>query len=403
MDKRQNIQGLGYNLGPVFVTKFQTWASAQRTSDLIEKFLVYKRASHLADATIASYAAWLKPFAERYPALPATPEAIEGYLARLNPETSTPTNIWTALRMFYGFAAARFGVPDPMPQVARPRLKSKPVAHLTVEQAVKLIKTAEEDKRDRAMVCAFLGLGLRRIEGSRMVFRDIEERTILVRGKIKDERIPILSEIRDAFLALRDGRLDTEPVFLGRKGWPLRPGAFTEAIRRLFVRAGIEHEKPTPHTLRHSRGVLYLLAGGDAFSSKRMLRHSNLIMTDHYSQLITGELYVREESFNPLRYLKHLNNGGDSDQATLSDLGSVEPILRNCSDGFHHTANRCLKASTRSSTDTGYFRLNSQATLIGRSRLHGTHFHTRLRHTNTLAHTFRIILRGAGRERSPYV
>ncbi|MBA7516764.1 Tyrosine recombinase XerC [subsurface metagenome] len=278
-----------------------TQAKPLTTQEVIDKFLTAKTYS-VSQATIKSYRATLRVFARHCPSLPTTPEEIEQYLSRYNSDTPTARGAYTAIRLMYNFAGGRLGVTNPMAQVVRPRFKPKTPDRLTAIQARALLDAIATDL-ERALVYCFLGLGLRLSEAQRLNLGDIGEDTILIHGKERVEPMPLLPEIRDALLKLTDGRQPDEAVFQGQRGRLSIDMIGGYIIKRLFIRAGINGVKQSPHTLRHSRGALTAAAGLDSLSSKRLLRHRSTAMTDLYSQLNFGELRAKEERYNPLRIL----------------------------------------------------------------------------------------------------
>ncbi|MBA7637566.1 Tyrosine recombinase XerC [subsurface metagenome] len=275
--------------------------SLSSTKELVDKFLAAKR-PYIKPVSLKSYELNLRTFARYYPLLPTEPEPIEQYLGRFNNENTGINNIDCVLRLLYQFAAQRLGLPNPMDKIKRPRGKAKPPQHLTIPQALLLLNAIRDD-RERALVYCLLGLGLRLSEVRRLRVVDIGEDIIFVHGKERDEPMPLIAEIRDALAKVAANKSPEDSVFSGYKGEPLSDQMIQLIIKRLFSRAGIAGVRPSPHTLRHSRGVITDIAGLDGYSSRRLLRHADTQMTDRYSALNLEELRAKEEQFNPLRVL----------------------------------------------------------------------------------------------------
>lgn len=271
------------------------------TVEVIDKFLAAK-SLHVKPVSLKSYQLNLGTFARHYPILPTEPEPIEQYLGRYSSGNTGINNIDTVLRLFYRFAHERLGLSNPMNKIERPKGKAKPPEHITIMQAQALLNAIQTD-RERGLVYCLLGLGLRLSEVRRLRLVDIGEDTILIHGKERDEPMPLLSEIKDVLLKLAEGKRPNDPVFTGRGSKPLSDGMIQVIIRDLFKRAGIKGVRSSPHTLRHSRGVISDIAGIDTYSSRRLLRHADTQMTDRYSALNLNELRAKEEKYNPLRVL----------------------------------------------------------------------------------------------------
>ena len=282
------------------------------TAEVIDKFLNAKQV-RVKPVSLKSYGDTLRAFARYYPTLPTEPEPIEQYLARYSAENTSARNVYIVLRLFYKFVSERLNLPNPILKVEKPRGRAKPPEHLSVKQARALLDAIESD-RERGLVYVLLGLGLRLSEALRLRFCDIGERTILITGKERVEPMPLISEIREALLKLADGCCPDDHVFRGRQGALSEP-TIQLIIKKLFARAGISGVRSSPHTLRHSRGVIQSIAGLDSYSSRRLLRHASTEMTDKYTELNLNELMVKEEQYNPLRFLSEPELGKKPDYA----------------------------------------------------------------------------------------
>jgi len=184
-----------------------------------------------------------------------------------------------------------------MRQVQTPRKVNKPPEHLSLGQARALLSAIIDD-RERGLVYCLFGLGLRLSETRRLTSIDIGEDTIrTIRGKEREEPAPLAPPIREVLLKLAEGRLPDKPIFEGRHG-PLSRSQIQSIIKKLFERAGIKGVRPSPHTLRHSKGVLSTMNGLDQFSSKRLMRHTSMEMTDRYNELNMEELKIKDRQYN---------------------------------------------------------------------------------------------------------
>jgi len=269
------------------------------TIEVIEKFIASKRLS-VTPTSLGSYRGALRAFARHYPVLPTEPEPIEEYLGRYSSDNTGARSVYGVLHVMYDFAEKRLSLPNPMAKIDKPRGKPKPPQHLSFNQAKALLGAIRDD-RERGLVYCLFGLGLRLKETRLLTVADIGEDIIQIRGKERDEPIPLLTEIRETLLKLADGKQPQAPIFRGRQGQgPLSDSQIQNIIKDLFVRAEIKGVRASPHTLRHSKGVLSTILGLDQFSNKRLLRHASTEMTDRYNELNLEELKIKDRQYNPL-------------------------------------------------------------------------------------------------------
>jgi integrase/recombinase XerD len=73
---------------------------------------------------------------------------------------------------------------------------------------------------------------------------------------------------------------------------------------RLFGNvAGIKNKRCSPHTLRHTGALFYILNGGDPFSLQRILGHSHMNMVRTYIQLTNMDVQKQHNIHSPLNYV----------------------------------------------------------------------------------------------------
>lgn len=276
--------------------------SSVATLEVVDKFLASKRAAGLQPRSIENYGQVLHSFARQYPTLPSSPEEIE---ALLTSKASDSTRLWvySVLSAFYKFANQRFGVSNIMLSVQKPRVKPKEPDCLTMKQA-RMVLVAIVTDRERGLVYLYLGQGLRLSEALRLDIRDVGEDLLRIKGKERDESMPLLPEVRDALLKLAGNRSPNEPLFIGQRGRLGRDMA-EENIKRLFQRAGMTGVQQSPKIFRSTFASMAKNAGCDFYLVKRLLRHSRgWDVTDrHYIHLSNEELRKTLEKYSPLRLL----------------------------------------------------------------------------------------------------
>lgn len=162
-------------------------------------------------------------------------------------------------------------------------IKPKPII-LTFEEAVKLISSANQLTRTWLLIIA--DAILRKSEASKLLWTDIDfdRKTIKVTQKGGEENIKPISEITVTELKKLPRR--TKYVFQAprkKEAAPLRD--LRGSIETARKKAGIE-KRVYPHLLRHSMSTLFLEAGGDVRTLQGILGHSDIKMTEWYTQIM---------------------------------------------------------------------------------------------------------------------
>ena len=100
------------------------------------------------------------------------------------------------------------------------------------------------------------------------------------------------------YLLKRKGQ--TQALWADRDGKQLGSGQMQTIVRACMVEAGIKGKKG-PHTLRHTRAMLWAKAGGDTETLRRILGHSSLNTTQLYVTGLSDEdVAKRQYSASPL-------------------------------------------------------------------------------------------------------
>lgn len=146
--------------------------------------------------------------------------------------------------------------------------------------------------RDIAIIDILCSTGIRIGEAASITLDDINlrARTILIHGKGKKERLVFLScqetvdNIKE-FLTLRNQhKVEHKYLFINRYYEPIK----TQSIENLFFKyrdmAKINHNA-TPHYLRHTFATNLLANGADLRSVQELLGHSNIAVTERYTEV----------------------------------------------------------------------------------------------------------------------
>jgi site-specific recombinase XerD len=176
-----------------------------------------------------------------------------------------------------------------------PKSDEQVLETFTPEQlAAMLAVTADQvfAVRDRAIVAVLIDTGIRASELCGLtidsVWLDQDDSFIRVRGKGRKERELALGRasrmaLRRYLTRYRRAANKTEQhVFLGRRGRPLTVSGLEQLITRLGERAHIKGVRCSPHTIRHTFAVRYLLNGGDLYKLSRLMGHTSVKITERY-------------------------------------------------------------------------------------------------------------------------
>ena len=100
---------------------------------------------------------------------------------------------------------------------------------------------------------------------------------------------------------------DEDYLFCNQYGEYLTPKALQQSIRKYNQKRGVE--STSVHALRHTFAKNWVVNGGDVFRLQKLLGHSTLEMTRHYVNLFSADLKKDYEDFSPLDTLTRGNGG----------------------------------------------------------------------------------------------
>ena len=172
---------------------------------------------------------------------------------------------------------------------------------LTLDQAKDLLnsidRTTNEGKRNYALIHLLLTTGLRTIEIERANIEDIRNvannSVLYIMGKgrdTKDEYVKLTYETLKAineYLNTRNIKDDKEPLFTSlsdrTNGQRLKTRSIRDIVKKAYKNIGINSDKITTHSLRHTAITLSLIGGTPLQEVQQMARHSNINTTMIYA------------------------------------------------------------------------------------------------------------------------
>ena len=191
---------------------------------------------------------------------------------------------------------------EPFKQIKREkRLGTTLPNYLSLEEAKKVIdiykdSDKEQDIRDTAILSVFLTSGLRLAEIQNLKISNInfKENKFTIIGKGNKERMCYLTNTsKDAllkYLAIRNektviNKSDKDIVFLSNRFRKLGRNTIKQIVKRAYTKAGIDEEKYSVHTLRHTCATLLLKSGTDIKLIQEVLGHSRIETTQIYTHI----------------------------------------------------------------------------------------------------------------------
>lgn len=286
------------------VTGSQGLTQQRGLEELNARFIAYLDAK---ESTVETYSKAMRPFfsylADNGITRP-TRETVIAYRdsirARLKPST-VQTYIIT-LRLFFAWTAQEGLYPNVAEHIKGAKLdRQHKKDALTGSQAKAILTGINRDtlqgKRDFAILALMTSCGLRTIEVARATIADMrnagESAALYLQGKGRDERTeyvklaePVEAAIRD-YLKARGKAEGKEALFTSTSnnnaGQALTTRSISGIVKEAMRAAGLDSERLTAHSLRHTAATLNLLAGGSVQETQQLLRHSNIGTTMIYA------------------------------------------------------------------------------------------------------------------------
>lgn len=258
-----------------------------------------------------------KWFAEELDVTEIEEKHIRNYLAylkkeRLNSPRSRNSHL-VALRSYFGYLEIQgcmMNKKNPTRRLKNVKFAKKLPVFLNLDEAKAILAAAKgspHSKRDFAIMKLFLQTGCRLSELLQLEISQInlKEKHVRFLGKGSKERIVPLTDstcqaIMD-YLAVRPpAALNSKQVFLSVYGWPISASNVYSLFESICIRAGIQQENVSIHTLRHTCFTLLLKAGVDIATIKEIAGHEDINTTSIYLHVTQNEVRTAMEK-HPFR------------------------------------------------------------------------------------------------------
>ena len=241
---------------------------------------------------------WLKPILGKIPLKKIRPlhlERIKKNMIDAGKSARTIQHVFATFRQCWNHAKINGLVytDTPTRQVKIPPINNDRQRFLTYQESDDLLKELKS-KSKQLYQMAFLSLhcGLRASEIFNLHWKDIDvRRGLLTLWNTKNGETGfayMTGDIKKMFEAMKKGKPD-ELVFKGYGGKKITEisNSFKRAVDKLKMNDGItdRRQKIVFHSLRHTYASRLVLSGVSLYTVQKLMRHSNLKMTERYSHL----------------------------------------------------------------------------------------------------------------------
>jgi len=267
----------------------------------VSDFFAHLRLKNLSPRTIVEYKKVLDSLFDHIglgdsPPREITTAQLREYVASLQQRGLAPktvNNYVLVIKRFFGFLLVEGHIAeDPSLRLPRPKVGKRLPKALTLTQVQDLFAAFKgetpTERRDRMFFQLVYGCGLRVSEAANLRLEDIDfsEEALRVVGKGDKERRLYLKP--NLVQALREYVAKNKPrtyLFPGRGGDKSITFRNMDARLKGYVRAAGLPDRVTPHTLRHSIAVHYLINGAPITFVQNLLGHESLATTGIYTRL----------------------------------------------------------------------------------------------------------------------
>jgi integrase/recombinase XerD len=299
----------------------------------LEGFLLHKRIEGLSPRTLAGYERQIEHLAGYLGNPPTrdvstddlrrfldylrneyTPQRLTGGTQPLSAQTIR--NYWIALRSFWTWASAEFGVNDVAQHIPAPKTTqavTSPLSRDEVDAMFRACMTTRDGRRhpcahrNAAILSTLLDTGMRVSELCSLTIGDYDPdrgKLYISNGKGAKRRVVYVGQQGRKriwrYLVKRENRdNNSAPLFASTGGTrPISRSWVRKLVANIGQRAGVRGAHP--HRCRYTFAIEYLRNSGDIFTLQRILGHSSLGMVRHYLALADVDAERVHKTASPL-------------------------------------------------------------------------------------------------------
>lgn len=272
-----------------------------------QEFIAYcKITKNLSDKTICAYKQDLAAYEQYVSASGGDVMAYVSHLFETNHKVSTIKRHVATLHQYFKYVYRNDKPSNPMLQCEFHFKAEKMLPRtITVREVKKLLLTLYKKQenaktyfakfqatRDLALIDLLCSTGIRIGEAAAMTLDDVDLRSkiVLIHGKGKKERLIYLScgqtlyNLRQWLNLRAQQKTNHNFVFVNRRNEPISIHAIEDIFNKYKKLADI-NVHATPHYLRHTFATNLLANGSDLRSVQEILGHSNISITERYTEV----------------------------------------------------------------------------------------------------------------------
>lgn len=225
-----------------------------------------------------------------------TKNDIINYMNHLQAKGLKPTtinNYIAGLRAFYKFLEIEKDIKDITKGVKTPKLNKEFKKDALTPAQVNLLLDNVKDQRDKIILLLGISCGLRTVEIARLDRADLQVKAgrpvlyVLGKGKSEKQAIVIPDELYNQILTYLSTRTDTHPALIfatsNRSTGRLNSMSISRIIKHHFKNIGLNSDRLTAHSLRHTAITFSLLSGNSLRETQDLARHSDIKTTMIYA------------------------------------------------------------------------------------------------------------------------
>lgn len=294
-------------------------------TDMFEEFMLIKKGEGLAKRTVAEYYTNYQYFVDylgrELAASEMTSELFASWITYMSDEMSyAPATINIRVRTMRSFLRYAYEdkqwIAEPIHKRFKPiKAPIDVVESLTPEEFRRLIGAIDDSTytgfRTQVITYVLLDTLIRVCELVDIKRQNIDFKTMCIRLEAADTKtrvgriVPIstrTAKLLSEYLAETE-EFESEYVFLTYEGEPMSEATVRDNLRLYGAVAKITNKRVSPHTLRHTGALFYIMNGGDPFSLQRILGHSHMNMVRRYVQMTNMDVQNQHSAHSPLNYV----------------------------------------------------------------------------------------------------